>query len=305
MMEDWNNAIEIIERLEAAGYKAYFVGGCVRDYLLDRPLKDIDIATSALPEEVMNTFPNVIPTGIAHGTVMVRHQHKSYEVTTFRHESTYTDKRHPDQVYFVRKINDDLARRDFTINALAMDKNNEIIDLFQGRTDLDNKLIRTVGSAAERFNEDALRILRALRFSSQLGFAIHEQTLLQMTNLKHDIKYVAIERVKTEMEKFFQEEFLPIGLAYLQQTGIYSVLPVLSKLPSHLFQHPAKTESFISFSEAIAYYHLKSPCISIDIWAKEWKCSNKEKQTAKKLAGLFSLYKANGMNHWLVYQNRS
>src|SRR5690625_2251171 len=191
----FQQATEIIDILEKHGFEAYFVGGCVRDLLLHRNVGDIDIATAASPEIIQELFPKVIPVGIEHGTVIVRHKGESYEITTFRKDGDYSDQRHPDDVTFINNIDDDLKRRDFTINALAMDKQGKIIDLFSGKKDLDAKIIRSVGNPRERFMEDPLRIIRGLRFASQLGFAIETETLRQMKFLINEIETVAIERL--------------------------------------------------------------------------------------------------------------
>src|SRR5699024_3914466 len=153
-----------------------------------RPIGDIDIATSALPEQIQAIFPQVIPVGIEHGTVIVRYNHVSYEVTTFRLDGEYSDQRHPDSVQFIDRIDEDLERRDFTINALAMNKKGQIIDLFAGKKDLARKMIRTVGNGYDRFNEDPLRIIRAFRFSSQLGFSIEKETLKAIHQVKDQIE---------------------------------------------------------------------------------------------------------------------
>src|SRR5690625_1954927 len=144
--QSFKKAKPIIDQIEKHGYKAYFVGGCVRDYLLKHDIGDIDIATSASPEDIIRLFSTVIPVGIEHGTVIVRHDHESYEVTTFRVDGTYSDHRHPDSVKFIDQIDYDLQRRDFTINAIAMDKNGQILDLFDGQKDISQKIIRTVRS---------------------------------------------------------------------------------------------------------------------------------------------------------------
>src|SRR5699024_121488 len=162
----WQTGQKVISRLKSDGHKAYFVGGCVRDSILKREIKDIDIATSARPEDVMKIFKKTVPTGIEHGTVLVLYKEIPFEVTTFRTETSYSDRRHPDSVQFIRDLEGDLKRRDFTINAMAMNENYQLIDLFKGKRDLVNKQIKTVGNASHRFEEDALRMLRALRFAS-------------------------------------------------------------------------------------------------------------------------------------------
>lgn len=167
---------EIIKTLERAGFEARYVGGCVRDTLLNRPIHDWDIASQALPEDVMHLFAHCVPTGLKHGTVTVLLDGVSAEVTTYRLDGAYHDGRHPDGVRFVRSLADDLARRDFTINAMAMDESGAITDLFGGRDDLTRHVIRCVGDPETRFREDALRMLRAYRFAAQLGFSLDEQT---------------------------------------------------------------------------------------------------------------------------------
>src|SRR5699024_8265181 len=151
--------------------EAYFVGGCVRDVLLNRPITDIDITTSATPDRIQNIFPKVIPVGIEHGTVIVRHEKQSYEVTTFRVDGTYSDHRHPDSVQFIRQLDGDLKRRDFTINALAMNKKGKVIDLFSGQKDIENKMIRTVRKDIKRFTVYPWRIILALCISTQIAFS--------------------------------------------------------------------------------------------------------------------------------------
>lgn len=187
--------------LREAGYEAYPVGGCVRDHLLGRQPEDWDVATSARPERVMELFPHAVPTGIRHGTVTVLLEGGSAEVTTFRREQGYADGRHPDAVSFDVGLREDLARRDFTINAMAMDADGSILDPFGGRGDLTQKRIRCVGNPVERFREDALRMLRAVRFSAQLGFEIEKNTLDAIAECAPQIKNVSAERVRVEVEK--------------------------------------------------------------------------------------------------------
>ena len=195
---------KVIRQLEAAGYEAVYVGGAVKDDLLGKEPSDYDIATSATPSEVKRVFSQTIDVGIAHGTVMVLMDDEPIEVTTYRTESTYTDHRRPDQVNFVRYLKDDLERRDFTMNAIALTLDGELIDPFGGRKDLHNQKIRAVGNAAERFHEDALRMIRAIRFSSVLGFEIDESTLQAIADSAHTIKHVSVERIKIEMDKLWR-----------------------------------------------------------------------------------------------------
>lgn len=302
LTERFIKAKPILEKLEKHRFEAYFVGGCVRDLLLNRSIKDIDIATSATPEEVQKLFPKVIPVGIEHGTVIVRHEHESYEVTTFRLDGDYSDSRHPDSVEFIKKIDKDLERRDFTINALAMDKTGEIIDLFEGEEDIEARLIRTVGDGSKRFKEDALRIIRALRFSSQLGFKIHPATLQHMVTNKSDIFQISVERITNEMEKFFAGEYVQLGLEYLYKAEIYLDLPVFKDEPILVQKLPREMKPLASFAEVIVLFHYLYPKVSISTWIKAWKCSNRMKRTAFELFEDLSYYKQNGIDNEFIYQ---
>lgn len=191
----------VLERLETSGHAAYLVGGCVRDILMGRHPNDWDICTSALPEEVIKVFPNTRPTGIKHGTVTVITHGSQVEVTTFRSDGEYKDHRRPENVRYIADLKGDLERRDFTINAIAMERSGDLFDPFSGRDDIQNKIIRCVGDPDTRFNEDALRMLRALRFSAVLGFEIDAATLKSIQNNAYLAKALAKERVQTELEK--------------------------------------------------------------------------------------------------------
>ena len=195
-----NEAYKIINILKNRGYEAYIVGGAVRDYCMGRTPCDIDLCTNALPEEMLDCFADfkVIPTGLKHGTVTVICNHQHFEITTYRVERNYFDHRHP-VVSFSSSLKDDLSRRDFTINAMAYD--DKLIDYFQGLDDLHNKLIRTVNDAGERFNEDSLRIMRALRFASTLDFTIEESTKKALFSKYQDLKYISMERINSEFSK--------------------------------------------------------------------------------------------------------
>ena len=298
----FQQAVEIIDKLEAHGYEAYFVGGCVRDLLLNRNIGDIDIACSATPEIVQQLFPKVIPVGIEHGTVIVRHKGESYEVTTFRKDGDYSDKRHPDDVTFINNIDEDLKRRDFTINALAMDKHGEITDLFSGTKDLDAKLIRAVGNPRERLMEDPLRIIRGLRFASQLGFSIETKTLRQMKRLINEIETVAVERLTNEFSKIFQGEFVQNSIDYLIQIQGFKHLPVFSNEYKLIERIPKPLSAFYSFAEVIAMFHYLEKKITISDWVKAWKCSNQVKRDAMNLFEAISYFNKNGMDSWLIYR---
>ena len=196
---------DVLIKLSAAGYEGYLVGGCVRDMLLGKVPHDWDITTSALPEETMALFAHfAIPTGLQHGTVTVRSGAISCEVTTYRADGDYSDHRRPDEVQFTRSLREDLARRDFTVNAMAMGADGTVHDYFGGQEDLRRGILRCVGAPKQRFSEDALRILRALRFSSTLGFPIEEETRAALIELKDDLSYVAAERIREELTKLLQ-----------------------------------------------------------------------------------------------------
>lgn len=198
-----NQSAEILNVLEKAGFEAYLVGGCVRDTLMKRPFHDTDITTNALPEQITDTFKNykTIPTGIKHGTVTVISGGIPYEITTYRIDGEYSDSRRPDSVEFTANLREDLARRDFTINAIAMNLHGEISDPFGGAEDIQKKIIRCVGSPEKRFSEDALRIMRAVRFSSQLGFEIEQETAEAVHSMKNRLKNISKERIREELDK--------------------------------------------------------------------------------------------------------
>ena len=201
MLSPFSQAAPLLERIEAEGFEAYFVGGSVRDSLLDRKISDVDIATSALPQELKQIFPRTADIGIEHGTILVIYQGIPYEITTFRSESGYSDHRRPDRVDFIRSLSEDLKRRDFTMNAIAMDRKGKLIDPFHGQEAINKKQIITVGEPSERFGEDALRLMRAIRFVSQLGFAIEKETLSAITSMPHLLGKIATERKLAEFEK--------------------------------------------------------------------------------------------------------
>lgn len=192
---------KIIEHLNSAGYEAYVVGGCVRDSIMEKTPHDWDICTSATPEVVKSLFSHTTDYGMKHGTITVFADKEGYEITTFRAETDYSDHRHPDTVEFVADLKSDLSRRDFTINALAYNNESQLIDMFNGLDDIRNQMIRCVGNADERFKEDALRILRALRFAATLGFDIEDKTSEAIHYNVHLLKYIAEERKRDELMK--------------------------------------------------------------------------------------------------------
>ncbi len=193
----------VLERLNRAGYQAYVVGGCVRDTLLGISPKDWDVCTNALPEEMQRVFADchVIETGLKHGTLTVMVDHEPYEVTTFRVDGAYTDHRHPDEVIFVTDVREDLSRRDLTINAMAWSPQTGLVDAFGGQRDLQSGMIRAVGDPQKRFTEDALRILRTMRFASVYGFTVEAETARAAHELAPTLKNVAAERIRVELAK--------------------------------------------------------------------------------------------------------
>ena len=191
----------IINKLCEHGYEAFAVGGCVRDAIMGRTPHDWDITTSAMPEEVKSIFKRTIDTGIKHGTVTIMLDRIGYEVTTYRIDGEYKDGRHPNQVMFTRSLTEDLKRRDFTINAMAYNDSVGVVDEFGGISDLQNGVIRCVGNAIDRFSEDALRILRAVRFAAQLNFKIEQSTYEAIKVLKNNLTLISRERIQTELAK--------------------------------------------------------------------------------------------------------
>ena len=219
ILKDFNS------HFEDAGFKAYLVGGAVRDIFLHKKAHDFDVATNATPQDVMKLFKVVIPTGFEHGTVTVHFKGLEIEVTTFRTESGYSDGRHPDSVNYAATIEEDLARRDFTINAIAADlKNGKIVDPFGGRRDIKKKIIRTVGKAHDRFMEDGLRPVRCVRFACKLGFSIEKCTFLELfeQDVQKKISSISIERFRDEFDKILAAAKPSVGLKLLEKTGMLS-----------------------------------------------------------------------------------
>ncbi|MCC8140014.1 MAG: CCA tRNA nucleotidyltransferase [Lachnospiraceae bacterium] len=213
----------IISTLAAAGHEAYAVGGCVRDAVLGREPADWDITTSALPAEVKALFPRTVDTGIQHGTVTVLLGHEGFEVTTYRVDGLYEDGRHPSEVTFTGNLIEDLKRRDFTINAMAWNEESGLIDAFDGMRDLEKGIIRCVGDARERFSEDALRMLRAVRFSAQLGFELEERTRDAIMELRENLTKVSAERIQVELVKLITSPH-PERLLTAWETGLTAIM---------------------------------------------------------------------------------
>ena len=290
-------ALPVMQQLVDAGYEAYFVGGSVRDMLLHKPISDVDIATSATPQEVKDIFPHTVDVGIEHGTVMVIYHKEGYEVTTFRTEEGYEDFRHPDKVTFVRSLEEDLKRRDFTINALAIGIDDQLMDFFDGIGDLERQCIRCVGDAKERFNEDALRMFRAVRFVGQLGFQIEEETKNAISLLKMNLSKVAVERMKVEFEKMIQSSYRKDALKLFVETGLYQACPlfdgkgeILLKLAEFPLKEMSVLQAWILFVDAL---NLSDKEVSHLL--KSWKSSNE--QIRDVLVG-YRTYRARKEEEW-------
>ena len=228
----------IISQLERAGYEGYAVGGCVRDTILSKQPDDWDITTSATPMQVKALFARTVDTGIKHGTITVLIQKKGYEVTTYRIDGEYDDSRHPREVTFTASLSEDLQRRDFTINAMAYNERTGIIDEFGGMQDLENRIIRCVGNPIERFTEDALRIMRAVRFSAQLGYRIEENTQNAIRQLSSTLRNISVERINIELTKLMVSEH-PDYLRDAYEMGITAVvLPEFDHIMQTTQNHP-------------------------------------------------------------------
>ncbi|WP_235822116.1 CCA tRNA nucleotidyltransferase [Gottfriedia luciferensis] len=287
MMDIFEKAKPILEKLIKNGFEAYFVGGCVRDKLLNRSIGDIDIATSALPNEVMSIFPKTVPTGLQHGTVLVIENGESYEITTFRTESTYHDYRRPSEVLFVKSIEEDLKRRDFTMNAIAMTWKNEMLDPFNGVKDISDGLIQCVGEAKERFQEDALRMLRGIRFVSQLDFQMSKETFQAIKSNKQLIEKIAIERINIEIEKMFLGQSPIKAIELLIQTELINHLPDLQKHSARfneLLEMPINTMKTVEEYWALILFkcNFEEP----ETILRNWKMSNDRIKQILKLLNL-------------------
>ncbi|MCQ9209885.1 CCA tRNA nucleotidyltransferase [Granulicatella seriolae] len=267
----------IIQKIIDHGYEAYFVGGAVRDSLLNKPVSDVDIATSATPLEIKAIFTKTFDVGIEHGTVLVYEQGVGYEITTFRTESNYEDFRHPSSVSFVRSLEEDLKRRDFTINALALSIDDRVIDYFGGQEDLARQLLRSVGLAQERFSEDALRMFRAIRFVSQLDFAVDPETIEAIRLLKANLSHVAVERIQVEWVKTLVGPARNRAIKLLVDTGLYEYCPKLADQKENLLSFSENTFPQLSTFQAwvLLCHYLGFHSENVRPFLKAWKLSNK------------------------------
>lgn len=302
---EFQGAMPILRKLQDAGYEAYYVGGSVRDILLNKPIHDVDIATSAFPAEVKELFPRTIDVGIDHGTVMVITKETTYEVTTFRTESTYQDYRRPDHVEFVRSLKEDLKRRDFTINALAVGIDGTVIDLFDGLADLRNKILRAVGNPYERFHEDALRMMRALRFVSHLGFTLEPDTFEAIQEYHSLLAKISVERINVEFVKLMMGSFREAGLQSFVESECYIYCPGLRNYREGLLNFaqlrgPAIPTERQAWTLLMTLLDLDSTAIRH--FMKEWKCSNQLMKEVIQMVPALQFRLKNEWDNWTLYQ---
>lgn len=302
---EFQEALPIVEKLKAAGYEAYFVGGSVRDAILGRSIHDVDIATSAYPEETKKVFTRTIDIGIEHGTVLVLHGKQEYEITTFRTEDVYVDYRRPSHVSFVRSLEEDLKRRDFTVNAFALSDEAQIIDLFAGLKDLEGKVLRAVGVAQERFNEDALRIMRGFRFAASLDFDFEEKTFKAMQETAPLLKKISVERIFIEFDKLLAADFWRKGLEKLIDTKAYQYLPELGDKGSCLKLLLDRLDPAFCFQSSEQAWAML--LIALDInepktFLKNWKTSNDFQKSVSNLVAAYRKREVASTDRFLVYQ---
>ncbi|TWS95374.1 CCA tRNA nucleotidyltransferase [Streptococcus sp. sy018] len=287
---EFQKALPILQRIRQAGYEAYFVGGSVRDVFLNRPIHDVDIATSAYPQEIKKIFERTIDIGIEHGTVLVLTDQGEYEVTTFRTEDVYVDYRRPSQVSFVRSLDEDLKRRDFTVNAFALNQDGQLIDRFNGLADLEQGLLRAVGQASERFNEDALRILRGFRFAANLNFDIEKDTFAAMTACAPLLTKISVERSFIEFDKLLTAPYWQKGLQAFIASQAYLYLPDLAHKKLALTQMLAALPSEFQFknSEQAWAYLLVNLEVDVKPFLKKWKTSVQFQKTVTQLINIYN-----------------
>ncbi|CAM3959894.1 CCA tRNA nucleotidyltransferase [Catellicoccus marimammalium] len=302
--EEFIAALPVMERLEEHGYEAYFVGGSVRDIMMDHPIHDVDIASSAYPEEVQAIFPQTIDLGIEHGTVLVLFNEEHYEITTFRTESEYQDYRRPDHVTFVRSLSEDLKRRDFRMNALAMNRNGEVIDLFDGLEDIKNHRICAVGEATERFHEDALRMMRAVRFASQLDFTIEEKTYAAIQEHHCLLEKISVERIQVEWLKLMAGVAPKKGLRPFIDTLCYESCPALKEQKEAVEQLYTVVNGPLTEEETwltLAHFAQWSEKETSKV-LRAWKCSNAVRQKVCHTLPYLELRLERALTSWELYQ---
>ncbi|HEL1933395.1 TPA: CCA tRNA nucleotidyltransferase [Streptococcus suis] len=302
---EFQEALPILEKIKAAGYEAYFVGGSVRDAILGRPIHDVDIATSSYPQETKQIFSRTIDVGIEHGTVLVLEGKKEYEITTFRTEEEYVDFRRPSQVSFVRSLEEDLKRRDFTVNAFALDEEAQIVDLFDGMTDLEKRTLRAVGIPAERFNEDALRIMRGFRFAATLDFEIEPTTFTAMVETAPLLEKISVERSFIEFDKLLMADFWRKGLRAMINSKAYDFLPDLAGKSDELEAMLTGLTAEFCFSTSEQAWAMLFVCLGIDnikSFLKKWKTSNDFQRSVVKLVEIYQLRQAGPVTKQICFK---
>lgn len=282
-------AAMILEELQRHGYSAYFVGGYVRDKLVKRPIRDIDIATSARPQQVQAIFEHTIPTGLQHGTVTVVIRNIPFEVTTYRTEGTYEDLRRPSSVEYIDQLELDLQRRDFTMNAMAMNQQGKIIDPFQGQHDLQAKLLRCVGLAKERFSEDALRMLRCIRFAADYELSIENATWEALLEHKQRLQYVAMERVRSECERMIEGCSPERAVSLLRESGLLNHVQARLVMASYLTDAGRAPYRAIKDPElrwAAFFKLLQCPLAELSTLLQRWTFSKRKKERIQSVLEL-------------------
>ncbi|HEP1262184.1 TPA: CCA tRNA nucleotidyltransferase [Streptococcus pyogenes] len=305
MPSEFQKALPILTKIKEAGYEAYFVGGSVRDALLERPIHDVDIATSSYPEETKAIFNRTVDVGIEHGTVLVLENGGEYEITTFRTEDVYVDYRRPSQVSFVRSLEEDLKRRDFTVNALALDENGQVIDKFRGLIDLKQKRLRAVGKAEERFEEDALRIMRGFRFAASLDFDIEAATFEAMRSHSPLLEKISVERSFTEFDKLLMAPHWRKGISAMIACQAYDYLPGLKQQEAglnHLIVSLKDNFTFSDHHQAWAYVMISLAIEDPKSFLKAWKTSNDFQRYVTKLIALYRIRQERSFEKLDIYQ---
>ena len=285
---------EILRHIHSKGYEAYFVGGFVRDQLLKIHSNDIDITTNATPEEIEKIFDKTVATGKKYGTVTVFVDNYSFEITTYRIDQDYQDHRKPERVKFSHDLAEDLMRRDFTINAMAMDIEGDIIDFHDGKTDLTKRIIRAIGDPETRFKEDALRILRAIRFVAKLNFTIEEKTQKAIEKNLKLLLEISIERIINEFEQIFAYDHHKEALKYLVKSDIAKVFNEFNRGLELYIQSSIKLNFLEFFALCLYVNKLEIP--------NYWRFSNKEKTRITRLINIVKVTQRNSYNPLLVYQ---
>ena len=301
---EFQEALPILEKIKAEGFEAYFVGGSVRDALLNRPIHDVDIASSSYPEETKQIFERTVDVGIEHGTVLVLENEGEYEVTTFRTEDVYVDYRRPSQVTFVRSLEEDLKRRDFTINAFALNEGGEIVDLFDGLKDLDARLLRAVGQATERFNEDALRIMRGFRFQASLDFDLEASTAQAMRDCAPLLEKISVERIFIEFDKLLLAPAWKRGLLSLAHAKASDFLPEMKDQSQALVKLTERLKGdfqFQSSEQAWTALFLELGIDQVKGFLKKWKTSNDFQKKVQAMVEVAQIREERVLNRREVY----